>query len=90
MRTWLNAVTEIRAVEGTFAFTDTKKCQKTTVHRLTNEHGQIMLRRLTIDLLVANFLQYVCVKNYENSSAVDKFLEKQENIANAKVTAWQP
>ena len=35
-----------------------------------------MLGGLTIDPLVANFLQCICAKNYENWLAVDKFIAK--------------
>jgi len=37
---------------------------------------QIMLGGLTIYHRVANFLQYICAKNYENWLAVDKVIAK--------------
>jgi len=37
---------------------------------------QTVLGGLTINLLVANFLQCICAKNYENWLAVDKVIAK--------------
>jgi len=37
---------------------------------------QTMLGGLTTYPQVANFLQYICAKNYENSLAVDKVIAK--------------
>ena len=37
---------------------------------------QTKLGGLTIHPLIANFLQYICAKNYENWLAVDKVIAK--------------